>query len=107
MTAEALHAADLSVPHGFFTRRGGVSEGAFTSLNCSLSSADDRACVLENRALAARAIGADPATLSGLTQVHGIDVAVVETPFLPGSGPRADAMVTARPGVALGIVTAD
>jgi YfiH family protein len=107
MTAEALHAASLSVPHGFFTRRGGVSEGAYASLNCSLSSADPRENVLENRARAARAIGADPAAVSGLMQVHGIDVAVVETPYPPGSFPRADAMVTAKRGLALGIVTAD
>ena len=106
MTAEALHAG-LSVPHGFFTRRGGVSEGAYASLNCSLSSADPRENVLENRSLAARALGFAPATLSGLSQVHGIAVAVVETPHPPGSGPRADAMVTSRRNVALGIVTAD
>jgi YfiH family protein len=107
MTAEAIHAPALPAPHGFFTRRGGVSEGAYASLNCSLSSQDPRDNVLENRARAARAIGADPARLSGLTQVHGTAVATVVTPFAPGSGPRADAMVTATPGVALGIVTAD
>lgn len=104
---EALHAASLSVPHGFFTRRGGVSEGAFASLNCSLSGADDRAAVLENRARVARALGADPMHLSGLTQVHGIEVSVLDAPAPPGQGARADAMVTARPGIALGIVTAD
>ncbi len=107
MTAEALHADCLAVPHGFFTRRGGVSEGGFASLNCSLSGADPRENVLENRARAARAIGLAPAMLSGLTQVHGIAVAVVTAPHAPGDGPRADAMVTDRPGVALGIVTAD
>jgi YfiH family protein len=107
MTAEALFARTLDVPHGFFTRRGGVSEGAFSSLNCSLSGADPRDNVMENRARAARAVGADPAMLSGLTQVHGIDVAVIDAPYLPGTGPRADAMVSTRPGVALGIVTAD
>ncbi len=107
MIAEALFARALDVPHGFFTRRGGVSEGAFSSLNCSLSGADPRDNVLENRARAARAIGAAPAMLSGLMQVHGIDVAVVDAPYPPGSGPRADAMVSTRAGVALGIVTAD
>ncbi len=106
MTAEALHAG-LAVPHGFFTRRGGVSEGPFASLNCSLSSADAREAVLENRARAARSLGADPACLSGLHQVHGIEVAVVTAPYQPGSGPRADALVTAVRGQALGIVTAD
>jgi YfiH family protein len=52
-------------------------------------------------------LAADPARLVGLTQVHGIDVATVEQPWLPGQGPRADAAVTDRPGIAIGIVTAD
>lgn len=99
--------ADLKFPHGFFTRTGGVSEGPFASLNCSLSGADAREAVLENRARAARHLGADPALLVGLMQVHGADVATVETPWRPGEGPRADAMVTSRPGIALGIITAD
>ncbi len=93
--------------HGFFTRAGGVSTGAFASLNCSLSGHDSRENVLENRARAAQHLGADPANLVGLTQVHGTDVATVTTPWLPGNGPRADAAVTDRPGIALAIVTAD
>ncbi len=100
-------ATPIAVPHGFFTRQGGVSEGPFASLNCSISSADDRAAVLENRARAARALGANPALLLGLTQVHGADVATVTTPWTPGHGPRADAAVTATAGLALAIVTAD
>lgn len=107
MIAECLTAPEITARHGFFTRRGGVSQGPFASLNCSLSSADDRSAVLENRARVARAIGADPCSLMGLTQVHGIDVAVVDVAWAPGAGPRADAMVTMRPGLALGIVTAD
>jgi YfiH family protein len=99
--------AGLPVRHGFFTRAGGVSEGPFASLNCSLSGADSRDSVLENRARVARALGATPDVLVGLTQVHGIAVARVEAPWVPGAGPRADAAVTDRPGIALGIVTAD
>jgi YfiH family protein len=106
MTIEAI-TAGLGVPHGFFTRTGGVSEGPFASLNCSLSGRDDRAAVLENRARAARALGADPALLVGLTQVHGAEAVTVEAAWAPGEGPRADAAVTARRGIALGIVTAD
>jgi YfiH family protein len=106
-SAESLPAPTLVAPHGFFTRRGGVSTGPFASLNCSLSGTDDRAAVLENRARAAAAIGAAPTALVGLTQVHGAAVVRVETGWAPGEGPRADAMVTDRPGVALGIVTAD
>ena len=97
----------IAVPHGFFTREGGVSEGPYASLNASLSGADDRTRVLENRARAARSLGADPALLVGVTQVHGAEVATVTEPWAPGVGPRADAMVTSRPGIALGIVTAD
>lgn len=104
---EPLQASRLRPPHGFFTREGGVSTGPFASLNCSLSGQDSRENVLENRARAARAIGADPAWLVGLHQVHGADVTRVTTPWVPGEGPRADAMVTDRPGIALGIVTGD
>jgi hypothetical protein len=102
-----LTADSLRVPHGFFTRQGGVSDGPYASLNCSLSSGDAREAVLANRALAARAVGARPERLVGLMQVHGADVVEVTAPWPPGRGPRADAMVTARPDIALGIITAD
>lgn len=102
-----LTADSLRVPHGFFTREGGVSEGPYASLNCSLSSGDSRDAVSENRARACRAVGAEPVQLVGLLQVHGADVITVTETWLPGAGPRADAMVTDRPGIALGIVTAD
>jgi len=95
----------LAVPHGFFTREGGVSTGPFASLNCSLSGADDRDAVLENRARAVATVGAP--MLVGLMQVHGAAVAVVDEPWAIGAGPRADAMVTRRPGIGLGIITAD
>ena len=107
MTAEFVASPDLSVPHGFFTRRGGVSSGPFASLNCSLSGLDAPEHVLENRARAARALGAAPAALVGLNQIHGDTTVVVTTAWRPGEGPRADAAVTAQPGIALGIVTAD
>jgi YfiH family protein len=105
--AESLRVATLPPPHGFFTRRGGVSKGPFASLNCSLSSPDDRDLVLRNRGRVADALGVPHTHLVGCTQVHGIDVVCVETPWEPGSGPRADAMVTRRRGLALGIITAD
>jgi YfiH family protein len=95
----------LAAPHGFFTREGGVSVGPFASLNCSLSGADDPAAIAENRRRVADAIGVD--ALVGLTQVHGPVVAIVDEPWQAGAGPRADAMVTRRPGLGLGIVTAD
>ena len=104
---DPLRSPAITLPHGFFTRQGGVSDGAFASLNCSLSGLDDRDRVLENRARAARALDADPARMVGLTQVHGAVAVTVTEPWQPGAGPRADAMVTDRPGLALGIVTAD
>ncbi|MBN9510317.1 MAG: peptidoglycan editing factor PgeF [Alphaproteobacteria bacterium] len=107
MTAATPLTTGLPVRHGFFTREGGVSEGPYASLNCSLSGQDRRAAVLENRARAAAALGADPAHLVGLTQVHGAAVVQVTEPWAAGAGPAADAMVTDRPGLALGVVTAD
>ncbi len=104
---EPLRAAAIGTPHGFFTRLGGVSRGPYASLNCSLSRGDERDAVLANRARAARAIGGAPEHLVGLMQVHGAEVIEVTEPWAHGDGPRADAMVTARPGVVLGVVTAD
>ena len=82
-----------------------MSKGPFASLNCSLSSADDAAAVVENRRLVAEAVGVP--SLVGLHQVHGAAVAIVDEPWATGAGPRADAMVTRRPGIGLGIITAD
>jgi len=104
---EPIRSDRLSVPHGFFTRRGGVSAGPYASLNCSVSSQDSRERVLQNRARAARAIDADPVGLLGLTQVHSARVIHVTRPWPAGEGPRADAMVTDRSDIALGIITAD
>jgi len=106
MTAPFLTAA-LPAPHGFFTRAGGVSAGRFASLNCSLSGRDDPDAVRENRRRAADALNLPAGALVGLTQVHGIAVATVETPWPETARPEADAMVTNRPGVLLGIVTGD
>jgi YfiH family protein len=104
---EKLTAPGLPVRHGFFTRQGGVSAGPFASLNCNLAGHDSAAAVFENRSRAARALGVQPERLLGLTQVHGAEVIVVADPWKPGDGPRADALVTDRPGLALGIITAD
>lgn len=105
--ADAIESPHLPALHGFFTRRGGVSTGPYASLNCSLSSQDLPAAVQLNRERAARRVGADRRMLVGLTQVHGAEVVRVTKPWEAGAGPRADAMVTDRPGIALGIITAD
>jgi YfiH family protein len=107
MTPEPLRSPLLPVLHGFFTRLGGVSTGPFAALNCSLSGADRPEAVAENRARTVRSLGLPPGALVGLTQVHGTEVVRVREAWAPGQGPRADGMVTDRPGLALGIVTAD
>jgi YfiH family protein len=106
VTADTL-AALPGLAHGFFTRRGGVSSGAFAALNCSLSGRDDADAVRENRRRAADALGLPGEALVGLTQVHGDAVAVLDAPWPQDHRPHADAMVTRRPGLAIGIVTAD
>lgn len=103
--AEFLTHAALPARHGFFTRRGGVSSGAYATLNCGLRSEDDPAAVAENRARAAQALGAAPEALRALRQVHG--AAVVNACEAWDALPEADAMVSRTPGVALGIITAD
>jgi polyphenol oxidase len=107
MTPAPLRSNILPFAHGFFTRQGGVSTGPYATLNCSLSSGDAREAVLENRARAVRALGATPTALVGVTQVHGAIAVQVTGCWAPGTGPRADAMVTDRPGLALGIITGD
>ena len=110
MSAEFLTADPLRLPrlrHGFFTRNGGVSTGAFASLNCSLSGKDDAAAVRENRSRAAAALRLEHSMLCGLTQVHGKRVVVAEEPWPENQRPEADGVVTRRAGVALGIITGD
>lgn len=103
----SLTVPSLPMPHGFFTRRGGVSTGPYASLNCSTKSADDPTRVRQNRALAVRAIGADPDLLYGVNQVHGTEVAYFTNSSTSLPAPTADAMVTNQSGVTLGIITAD
>lgn len=95
----------LAARHGFFTREGGVSTGAYASLNCATSGADDPAHVAENRDRVRSALGGK--ALLGCTQVHGVAVETVTQAWDPGQGPRADGMVTAVPGLVLGVITAD
>jgi YfiH family protein len=94
------------IAHGFFTRTGGVSAGIYASLNCGLGSRDDPAAVAENRARVAAHLGAREVVSA--YQVHGTAAFVVEAPPRRGAGrPRADALVTAVRGLALGVSTAD
>ena len=95
------------IRHAFFTRRGGVSEGLYASLNGGLGSQDDQALVSENRRRMAERLGVAPTHLVSLYQIHSAEVAVIESPLALADRPRADAMVTRVPGLALGIATAD
>jgi len=106
MTLEFLTGA-LPARHGFFTRNGGVSGGPYACLNCSLSGADAKKNVLANRGLVAAAMGVAPEKLLGVRQVHGVAVRSADVPCAIGEGGEADALVTATPGLALGVVTAD
>ena len=106
MTLEILTADVLGdTRHGFFTRRGGASSGIFKGLNCGLGSSDQREIVFTNRARVADAMGVTPEALVTVHQHHSADVLSLTGP--PDGSPKADAMVTATPGLALGILTAD
>jgi len=104
---EVLTSPNLRARHGFFTRQGGVSQGPYASLNCSFSGADDLGNVLRNRALVAETMGVAAENLIGTKQVHGIAVIDFDQPWILGQGPAADAIVSARPGFAISVITAD
>ena len=105
---EASNLAALDdLRHGFFSREGGVSEGVFESLNCGFSSGDDAARVAENRARALRRLDLPADSLRTVRQVHGARVLVVDEARAGHQPVEADALVTDRPGVALGVVCAD
>ena len=93
------------VQHGFFTRKGGASSGVFSGLNCGFGSTDQADIVAVNRARVADALSLAPENLCGCHQVHSADVVTVTAPH--DTPPRADALVTDQPGVALVILTAD
>ncbi len=93
------------VTHGFFTRIGGASSGIFTALNCGGGSSDQAEIVSLNRGKVAEEMGVEPKALVGVHQVHSPDVAVIDAPTQERR--RADALVTATPGVALSVLTAD
>ena len=105
LTASGLNAPGIA--HGFFGREGGVSTGLYDSLNCGPGSCDDAKAVAENRRRIAAALAPDArdsARLVSLSQIHS---AIVHTLPAWEERPEGDAMVTATPGLALGILTAD
>jgi YfiH family protein len=103
LTADNL--PDEGIKHGFFGRPGGVSTGLYAGLNCGPGSGDDPAAVAENRRRALAALGGTD--LVTCYQVHSASCVTVTTPWEIGAAPHADAMATDRPGLTLGILTAD
>jgi polyphenol oxidase len=107
MIIEAGSLSLKNIRHGFFTRQGGVSSGLYASLNGGIGSHDSAADVAENRARMAAALGVKPHSLLTAYQIHSPQTAIVETAWTPQERPRADAIVTRTPGLAIGVTTAD
>lgn len=96
-----------TVRHGFFTSEGGVSEGIYESLNCGLGSKDNIHAVAENRRRVAHKLGAGRDRLITPYQYHSADVVTAKQAWTRETAPRADAVVTSSPGLAIGVSTAD
>lgn len=107
MTVEVIRATSLDgTAHGFLGRRGGASTGELAGLNVGYGSNDDRALIEENRRRAVEALLPE-AALATVHQVHSAEVVYARRPWPQADRPRADAMVTDRPDLLLGILTAD
>lgn len=108
MSLEVITTPALKPRHGFFTRKGGASEGVFAGLNCGAGSGDRPEAIATNRKLVAGEMGVVPEALLSLHQVHSARVVHATTPAKPGAPrPKADALVTATPGLALAVLSAD
>jgi len=106
MTLEILTSDSLATTrHGFFDRRGGASAGVFAGLNCGQGSSDQSEIVGINRARVADAMGVEESHLAGVHQIHSADVVEIAGPM--ADKPKADALVTKTPGIALSVLTAD
>src|SRR5205085_8978355 len=105
-----IQAASLSslhnIRHAFFTREGGVSKGIYVSLNGGIGSRDAPDKVRENRARMAFALGVAPTHFVTCYQIHSPDVIVATEPWTRETAPRADAIVTRTPQLAIGVSTA-
>lgn len=113
MSAEDVGAVEVirapmlaGTAHGFLGRRGGVSTGVVAGLNVGLGSDDEPEAIAENRRRAVAAV-LPGGRLVSVYQVHSADAVTVADPWDDAARPQADALVTDRPGLALGIVTAD
>ena len=111
MTLPAITAPLLSgvdgISHGFFTRKGGVSEGIYASLNGGRGSSDNPESVTENRRRMIAYLGVADGQLATPYQIHSSEVVIAFEPWAPGEAPQADGVVTSTRGLAIGIATAD
>ncbi len=96
-----------AVLHGFFTRQNGHSSGLYASLNTGLGSDDDREKVMQNRTLIADKLGVPVSRLIAPYQHHSSDAVIATEAWPAQHGPKADAVVTATPGLAISVNTAD
>ncbi len=103
----AVLSALPGIAHGFFTRDGGVSTGIYGSLNCGLGSRDQRTLVMENRSRVARHLGTTGDKVLTAYQIHSATTIVATEPWTFETMPRADAIVTRTPGLAVGALAAD
>ena len=95
------------VRHAFFSRQSGVSEGPFSSLNCGFGAGDSPERVARNRAIAMNRLGLPADRLATVRQIHSAMVVTVDRPWRRDEAPRADGLVTAVSGIALGVLAAD
>lgn len=93
--------------HGFFGREGGVSTGIYSALNCGSGSDDNPAHVAENRRLVAEVVGCEPRNLLSLYQIHSDICLTIDKAYEEHERPQADAFVTDKAGIALGVLAAD
>src|SRR5437868_8692967 len=91
------------IRHGFFDRTGGVSDGVYASLNGGVGSSDAPDKVAENRNRMAAALGVSADRFLTPYQIHSPDVVTVDAPWAPEARPRADALVTNVPALAIGV----
>lgn len=109
-SVKPVQSDDLSeldgIKHGFFTRVGGVSSGIYEGLNVGIGSHDSSEKVSENRRRVAEYFALPADKLSTVYQIHSPNVVIIEKPF-NGERPKCDAIVTAHPSIAIGVLTAD
>lgn len=106
ITSDTLSALP-GIRHGFFTRPGGVSTGIYAGLNCGLGSSDAADNVIENRRRVSAHLGGRCDGVVTLYQEHGATARFIDAPVARDALPKADAVVTATPGLVIGVLTAD